>query len=208
MKLLAISDQRLPEMLQQDYLRQSYGDIDLLISCGDMEPSYLEFVASAVNRPLFFVRGNHDDHYEPEKPGGENLHRNFQHYKGLMMVGLEGCIYYNGKNVQYSEAQMSLYCLELLPKLMVRSKVYGYGVDYLVTHSPPKGIHDRTDVTHQGFASFLWFMRLGKPRYLIHGHIDIWDRREKTETQYYGTRVININPKRVLLPEEDDQKPV
>jgi Icc-related predicted phosphoesterase len=208
MKILAISDQRLPEMLQQDYLRQSYGDAEMLISCGDMEASYLEFIASAINLPLFYVRGNHDNRYEPEHPGGENLHLNFQTYKGLTLVGLEGSPYYNGKNVQYSESRMGLFCLSLLPRMLLRRQSGRWGVDYLVTHSPPKGIHDREDRTHQGFASFLWLMRLGKPRYLIHGHVDVWDRREKTETQYFATRVININPKRLLIPEEDDKKPV
>jgi len=206
MKILAISDQRLPEMQRQDYLRNNYNDVSFIISCGDMTPSYLEFITSALNRPLFFVRGNHDEHYAPGKPGGEDLHMNFQIYRSIAMVGLEGSMYYNGKNVQYSEMQMQLNALKVLPRMLVHQQTHGHGADYFVAHSPPKGIHDRNhDLAHQGFRSFLWLMRLARPRYMIHGHIDIWDNRDIIETQYFYTRIININPKRLLLPEQDDQ---
>jgi len=201
MKILAISDQRLLELEKTEYLRGTYGDVDLIVSCGDMEPSYLEFISSVLNVPLFFVRGNHDDRYGPGEPGGENLHLNFQKYKGTSFIGLEGSMYYNGKNVQYTELSMALRVLSILPRLMARRLLFGYGVDYLVTHSPPKGIHDRPDLTHRGFRSFLWLLRLARPRYLIHGHIDIYDRREATETLYHGTKIININPKRLLILE-------
>lgn len=204
MKILAISDQRLPEMQRQDYLRQNYGDAEFIISCGDMEASYLEFISSALNLPLFFVRGNHDDDYVEGHPGGENLHLKLQVYKGIAMLGLEGSIYYNGKNVQYTEAQMAMNILRMMPRIWVFKRRHGRTLDYVVTHSPPYGIHDRPDTAHQGFRSFLWLMRWAKPRYLIHGHIDIWDRRETVETQYFSTRIININPKRLLQPELDD----
>lgn len=209
MKILAVSDQRLPEMQRQDYLRRTFGDVGFIVSCGDMEASYLEFITSALNRPLFFVRGNHDEHYAPGKPGGEDLHANFQIYRGIAMVGLEGSMYYNGKNVQYSEIQMQLNALKILPRMLVHQRNHGHGADYLVTHSPPKGIHDRNhDLAHQGFRAFLWLMRLARPRYLIHGHIDIWDSRDIIETQYLDTRIININPKRLLVPDQDDKAPL
>ncbi|NJL94654.1 MAG: metallophosphoesterase [Anaerolineae bacterium] len=170
-----------------------------------MEVSYLEFISSALNLPLYYVRGNHDTHYEPGHPGGVDLHLKIREFKGLALAGLQGSPYYNGKNIQHTEAEMSTFCLRLLPRLVVRRHTHGHGLDYLVTHSPPRGIHDRPDKTHQGFASFLWFMRLGQPRYLIHGHIDIWDNRESRMTKYYETLVININPKRLLIPDKDDK---
>lgn len=206
-KILAISDQRLPELEQQSYLRQNFQDVTFIISCGDLEPSYLEFISSVLNRPLFYVRGNHDTQYQQNPPGGQDLHLKFQTFNGVSMVGLEGSRYYNGKNVQYTELQMWVNVLKIFPRLLIRRYRYGFGIDYLVTHSPPKGIHDRDDLPHQGFQAFLWLMRWAKPRYLIHGHIDVWDRRETTETLYYETRVINIDPKRLLLPLEDDKRP-
>jgi uncharacterized protein len=207
MKILALSDQRLTEMEQQQHLRQAYADVDCIISCGDLDASYLEFITTVLNRPLYYVRGNHDTQYAQDPPGGQDLHMKFQTYKGVSMIGLEGSMFYNGRDVQYTERQMFWKALAILPRLLWRRWWYGYGVDYLVTHSPPKGIHDREDIPHRGYACFLWLMRWARPRYLIHGHIDVWDRREKRETDYFSTRVINIDPKRVLDSDVDKQYP-
>jgi len=205
MKILAVSDQRLPELQRLDYLRQNYSDCAMVISCGDMEPSYLEFVTSGVNAPLFFVRGNHDERYTAQDYGGQDLHLRYQKYLNVTLAGLEGSVFYNGQNIQYTEVQMTANILRLLPRLLIHKQTHGYGVDYLVTHASPRGIHDRPDKAHQGFQSFLWLMKTAKPRYLIHGHVDIWDRRVATQTFYDQTLVININPKRLLLPDQDYQ---
>ena len=53
----------MPQMESAVNLRRQYGDVDLLISCGDMPSVYLEFITSVLNVPLFYVRGNHDEGY-------------------------------------------------------------------------------------------------------------------------------------------------
>jgi Icc-related predicted phosphoesterase len=65
----------------------------------------------------------------------------------------------------------------------------------MITHSPPKGIHDLPDdFAHCGFKSLLYLIRWTRPKYLMHGHVDTWDRRRTWRTMYAGTAVININP--------------
>jgi Icc-related predicted phosphoesterase len=76
--------------------------------------------------------------------------------------------------------------------------VRGAGVDVMVTHASPYGIHDRKDRPHVGFQAFLLLMRWYRPRFLVHGHVDVWDRRDPTCTTYSSTQVININPVRLL----------
>lgn len=72
-------------------------------------------------------------------------------------------------------------------------------VDFLVAHSPPRGIHDiEDDYPHRGFNAFLTFMDWYRPRYLLHGHVHTWDRRKEVETRYRNTMVININPYTIL----------
>ena len=44
--------------------------MDLIISCGDLDPSYLEFLESMTNVPLLYVHGNHDHVYEKTPPEG------------------------------------------------------------------------------------------------------------------------------------------
>lgn len=199
MKILAVSDVELPQMSDPDYLRREYADVELIVSCGDMPIHYLDLIQSVLNLPLFFVRGNHDTEYAPPNPGGDDLHRRFVRYKGILFAGLEGSMIYNRGAVQYNETEMFYMVLRMMPRMLFNRARHGSGVDVMVVHSPPRGIHDiPDDRAHRGFRSFLWLMRWARPQYLIHGHVDTWDRRKTWETRYAQTQVININPVMVL----------
>jgi uncharacterized protein len=201
MKVLAISDNVLPQLEEPDYVRRTYGDVEAIISCGDLPAPYLELVSSTLNVPLLFVRGNHDTNYSPDRPGGDNLNRRIIKFKGLTFAGLEGSPRYNLEPLQYTEGEMLLMVLKLAPRLLWNRLRRGYGVDVMVTHSPPRDIHDLPDRTHRGFRSLRLLIRLFKPRYFLHGHVDTWDRRRPTTTHFGGTEIININPLKVLTLE-------
>jgi Icc-related predicted phosphoesterase len=207
-KILAISDVELPQMHDIAYLHRTFCDVDVLISCGDLSADYVDVIGSALNLPLFFVRGNHDNSYLLPDPGGENLHRHVCIYKGYSFAGLEGSIRYSRQGaVQYTEGEMFANVVRMLPRLMFRRLRYGYGVHVLVSHSPPQGIHDLPDdFAHRGFRSFRYLMAWARPLYLIHGHVDTWDNRKPRETTYGRTKVININPYKVFEIEEQKQK--
>lgn len=205
MKLLAVSDQRLPQMLMASYLKEQYGDVAAVISCGDMEPDYLNFIVTILSVPLFYVRGNHDTHYTENSPGGIDLHLCTEVFNGIHLAGLEGSIRYNKGEPQYSQFGMYLNVLKLLPSLLLRRILRGYGTDIMVCHSPPRHIHDLEDRAHQGFRALRWLIRLARPRYLIHGHVDIYDQRTIRETDYLGTRIININPSKLIDIEKGHQ---
>jgi uncharacterized protein len=199
-KILAVSDIELPQMRNPDYLRERFRDVQLLVSCGDMGCHYLDFIGSALNIPLYFVRGNHDTNYVPPDPGGDNMHMRFRTFQGYTFAGLEGSILYSRSGaVQYSENEMLVRVLRLTPRLLLRRRKYGFGVDVLIAHSPPKGVHDiPDDYAHRGFRSFCWLIRWTRPKYFIHGHVDTWDNRRTWRTMVHGTAVININPCTVL----------
>lgn len=194
-KILALSDVVQPQLHNVDYLRQTYGNVDVLVSCGDLPVHYLDFVGSVLAVPLLFVRGNHDTSYMPMSPGGDNLHLRFVRYRGYLFAGLEGSICYNRGAAQYTDQEMMVNVLRMLPRMMLRRLWAGYGVHVLVAHSPPRGIHDLPDDwAHRGFLAFRWLMRLGRPMYLLHGHVDTWDRRRTRKTVFAGTTVLNVNP--------------
>jgi Icc-related predicted phosphoesterase len=86
----------------------------------------------------------------------------------------------------------------LAPRLLLNRRRYGRYLDILVTHSPPFGIHDRSDIAHTGFKIFNTFIKLFKPRYLLHGHIHIYRRNVSRVTQVDETTIINVYPYRVL----------
>jgi Icc-related predicted phosphoesterase len=160
-------------------LNSRYGDVDLVISCGDLSYLYLEFIISQLNKPLFFVYGNHDPLEEisegeprPYPFGAENLHRRINRDQGFLLAGVEGSIRYNRKTpYQYTQGRMWNHVLSLVPGLLLNKLIYGRYLDVFVTHAPPKGIHEGSDFTHQGINAFLWLIKVFQPSYHFHGHI-------------------------------------
>ena len=206
MKALAVSD-RVMEQLYCSDVRQKYPDIDLLIGCGDLPFYYLEFLVSALDVPMFYVRGNHDKGPQytvtgrilEQVQGGVDVHGRVHQYEGLLIAGLEGSMRYRpGAPFMYTDAEMRLELARLLPRLLWNRQRYGRFLDILVTHSPPFGIHDRSDLPHTGFKVFLNFMKLFRPRYLLHGHIHLYRQNTRRRTDFEDTTVINVYPYRVL----------
>ena len=112
-KILCVSDTEMPQLHNAVNLRRQYSDIDMIISCGDMPPGYLDFITSIIGVPLFYVRGNHDERYDEEPPGGIDLHRTVVEFRGLTLAGLEGSIRYNNGDIQYTQFQMQRMVLGL-----------------------------------------------------------------------------------------------
>lgn len=207
MKVLAISD-KVDELLYSPAIKHLFGDVDLVLSCGDLPHYYLEFITTMLRGPLFYVIGNHGSaikHYhEPrhrwEYPGGcENLDGRVVRYKGLLMAGLEGSMRYNSRpDFQYRESEMARKMWGLTPSLVMNKLFLGRYLDILITHAPPKDIHDKPDLCHRGFRAFVTFMERFRPRYLIHGHVHVYSPHEVTESVYRDTTVINAYGYRTL----------
>jgi Icc-related predicted phosphoesterase len=64
--------------------------------------------------------------------------------------------------------------------------------DIIITHAPPRGVHDEEDLCHRGFKAYLGLIKRYQPRYLLHGHIhrDFADSSERV-TKLGNTSVIN-----------------
>ncbi|HSH04754.1 MAG TPA: metallophosphoesterase [Anaerolineae bacterium] len=206
MKVLAVSDKVL-NRLYRGGIAHELGPIDLVVGCGDLPYYYLKFLASALDTRVFFVHGNHDSGaqytYDGQQlkqiPGGFDLHGRFAWERKVLFAGLEGSMWYRPNAAyMYHESQMFWEVMRLVPRLMWNRARYGRALDVLVTHSPPFGIHDEADVAHTGFKAFLMLMRRFRPKYLLHGHIHTHRPDVTWVTQYYGTRIINVYPYRVL----------
>lgn len=164
--------------------------IDLIISCGDLSPNYLSFLATFSHAPVLYVHGNHDACYDETPPGGcICIEDKVYVYEGVRIVGLGGSMEYKygGAKHQYSEKAMSRRIFRLRRKI----KKAG-GVDVLVAHSPAYRINDSTDLPHTGFQCFRTFMEEYKPKYFVHGHVHInYGRDFVRESRYCETTVIN-----------------
>ncbi len=211
MILLALSDVVNPKLYSPSVLELK-DKIDLIVSCGDLPMYYLDYISTTLGKPLFFVCGNHDNYdykkkdyifknsnsskyffsdREDIKMGGINLDGRVEEYKGFIFAGLEGSMEYNKGEHQYSDKEMKRKINKLSAKLIFNKLRTGRFLDVFVTHSPPFGIHDRDDLPHRGFKSFVDFIEKFSPAYLIHGHSHIYDRRELRETVIGRTKVIN-----------------
>ena len=61
MKFLVISDKE-SEILTDFYSENNFEDISFVLSAGDLSYSYLQTIKSNLNKPLYYVQGNHDIH--------------------------------------------------------------------------------------------------------------------------------------------------
>ncbi|GHT72910.1 metallophosphoesterase [Spirochaetia bacterium] len=209
MKILCVSDQIDP-LVYSSSIKERFGDVDFVLSAGDLPMDYLEFIVTTLNKPLFFVFGNHNlkeyglyTNTRPPYTLGENIlstvpssgaiHAGFKvcREEGLIVAGLGGSIRYNHGENQYTDFQMKWAMLRLIPSLIINRIFRGRYLDILLTHAAPEGIHDKPDPCHRGFRSFLWFMRVFKPRYLVHGHIHLYDLQAVRATKYRETMVLN-----------------
>jgi Icc-related predicted phosphoesterase len=187
-------------------LVEKRGQYDLLVSCGDLPPYYIDFVASTLNLPVYGVHGNHDASLarprdgEPDIDWGmEELHGRIVQAQGLLIGGFDGCRRYNKGEYQYTERGMRFQIARMLPQLLANKLRHGRYLDILVTHAPPRHIHDQEDRCHQGFEAFRWFLQTFRPSYHLHGHIHIYDKRTTTRTQFHETVVLNAYPYRDLM---------
>lgn len=190
MKLLVVTDVE-NKRLYDYYTPGMLDGYDLILSCGDLNRSYLEFLVSVAKCPLFYVRGNHDDIFLEEPPEGcECIEDTLTVYKGLRIVGLGGSYKYSfGKNM-YTEKEMNRRIRKLYFKI-VKNK----GFDILLTHAPARGINDCEDPPHRGFQCFIPLIERFKPKYMLHGHIHSnYGYNIPTEATVGSTKIINAYP--------------
>jgi len=206
-KILCISDQIDP-LVYSPSIKERFSDIDLILCAGDLPLDYLDYIISSLNKPLFFVFGNHhtedlrhfkrtwdspliEDNREFFACGAVHAGSKVLTEGKFIIAGLGGSMRYNNGANQFTELQMFMEALKLVPKLLWNRLFHGRFLDILLTHAPPKGIHDQNDKCHWGFKTFLWFMKTFKPKFLVHGHIHLYDLSAVRLTKWDNTTVIN-----------------
>jgi Icc-related predicted phosphoesterase len=220
MKILCISD-HIDPLVYSSSIKERFKDIEVVLSAGDLPMEYLEFVVSSLNKSLLFVFGNHNltelyryktsgaavsRDWINEDPaygsGAVHIGSKVRVEEGIIIAGLGGSRRYNRGENQYTEFQMNLEIIKLIPALIINRIFRGRFLDILLTHASPRGIHDKEDPCHRGFKAFLWFMRVFKPKYLIHGHIHLYDLSDVRTTRYKDTLVVNAFSHYIIETEE------
>lgn len=194
MKILLLADEE--SKYYWDYFEKSKLDgIDLIISCGDLAPQYLSFLATFAKVPVLYVKGNHDYCYDDTPPDGcICIDDDIYVHNGIRIMGLGGCMCYNYGALQYTEKEMQKRYRKLRRKIKKND-----GIDMLVTHAPAYQLNDSKDLPHSGFKVFTEIMDNHKPKVFAHGHVHInYGRDFKRESVYHETRVINAFEKYII----------
>ena len=186
MKMLAVSD--IPSDRYYEYYRPGILDaFDLILSCGDLRPEYLEFLVTMARCPLVYVHGNHDDSYGRDPQGCICADDSIVTVSGVRILGLGGANRYRDGAYMYTERQMK----SRIRKLWLPLKKH-HGFDILLTHAAAFGLNDFETIPHRGFQCFHTLMDKYEPSYFIHGHIHRnYDFRVPQRDQHGKTIVIN-----------------
>ena len=200
MRILFIADEESKSLW--DYFDKSkLQGIDLIVSCGDLCPEYLQFLVTMGRAPLLYVHGNHDSSYDHRPPlGCECIEDRVYDFHGLRILGLGGSMRYGNGVYMYSEREMAKRVQRVRRDIALKN-----GFDLLVTHAPAKGYGDLPDLPHQGFVCFEELLRRYHPKYMVHGHVhaSYGDfRRERAHS--CGTRIINAYEKYILEIGKDE----
>jgi len=204
MKILAVSDQvvdRIYTLVPQGH----FAGVEMILGCGDLPYTYLEYLVSMLNVPMFYVPGNHDPAYNPRfvsarAEGGTNLDLRHSRCKGLLLAGFGGSIRYRPDGVnQYSQSEAFQRASWLMLGLWWNRLRCGRALDVLITHSPAYGIHDDDSQAHRGLKAINWLLRRAQPRYHFHGHTHFTrGNLEPAVTRVGYTTSMNIYPYKVI----------
>lgn len=194
MKILAIADTE-SKFLWDFFDKSSLEGIDLILSCGDLSPLYLSFLATFTHAPILYVRGNHDDVYEETPPDGcICIEDKIYVHNGVRILGLGGSMRYKPGNNQYTPFQMR----KRIWKLWLKLKIHK-GFDILVTHAPAYQLNDGEDLPHRGFQEFRLLLDKYKPAYYVHGHVHLnYGRKHPRLCTYNETQVVNAYEKYIF----------
>ncbi|HEU0165167.1 MAG TPA: metallophosphoesterase [Thermomicrobiales bacterium] len=202
--ILAITDE-VDQRIYSASVAQRMSNVQMVIGCGDLPANYLEFLSDALNKPVYYVLGNHAE--ELTRAGDRGIPRHPEGCidlggkvitdpgTGLIMAGLPGSLRYSmDEPVQYTEWQMTWMIWKMTPRLLWNRYRHGRALDLLVSHAPPRDVNDREDPAHRGFVAMRRFLRRFHPAYQLHGHIHLYDRSKPNTARFDETEVINVYP--------------
>lgn len=176
MRLLVVAD------IDDLKWRGGSGRADVLVSCGDVCDRLILQAAGAFRcQMVFAVKGNHD-FPSPFPNPIVDLHLSVSEHQGISFGGFNGSWKYKPRGHFLYEQDEATDLLKDFPY-----------VDVFISHNSPRGIHDKEDEIHTGFDALSEYIRMQKPKVLIHGHQHV-----NSETEVGGTRVIGVYGHRVI----------
>jgi Icc-related predicted phosphoesterase len=159
---------------------------DVVLTLGDLAPDVLDPLGRFAI-PILGVYGNHDDGRYLDAANTINLHLARETIGDIAFTGFEGCVRYTrGAALQYTQRQ----AVRLARRLPA--------ADVLISHAPPRGVHEEPDDrAHEGFDGLRDYLLRAAPRLHLHGHTPAPPRRptrvgETTVVHVVGHQVLDL----------------
>lgn len=191
-KILIVSDDEILSRMEIGQLKKKFSDVDFILSAGDLSNYYLDYLVTTLNKDCIYVNGNHVFGKNHDISFCKNIDGKLIEYKGLRIFGLDGSQKYSRGPHQYTEQEMN-------GKILKNLFYLGFGkLDIVLSHSPPRGIHDKDDFVHRGFNSFNKIIKYFKPKLWVHGHVHLSNQHEIKETIVDETTIINVYGYRIV----------
>lgn len=104
MKILCVSDQ-LDPLVYSTTAKERFSDVDAVLCAGDLPSDYIDFIVSTLNKPTFFVFGNHNltefSYYHRRASASHGAHPTFQkEYSTYDLSHEHGAVYAGFKTVK------------------------------------------------------------------------------------------------------------
>lgn len=186
-KILFLADE--PDKGLWDFFEKSKLEgIDLIVSCGDLPPQYLSFLATYFKGPVLYVHGNHDECYVETPPEGcISIDEKIYDFNGIRIAGLGGAMRYKEGGFLFTEKEMKKRVNRISRGLFRKKRI-----DIFVSHAPAAGLNDGIDLPHRGFECFRKLLEKSRPKLFVHGHVHMsYSYKQPRMSEYEGITVIN-----------------
>ncbi|MDR1785404.1 MAG: metallophosphoesterase [Spirochaetaceae bacterium] len=197
MKILCVSDAIDPYVFSI-HIKERF-TVDAVLCAGDLPLEYVEFLSSALGKPVFFVSGNHHG-FAGDCAGG--VYAGFRCLEAdirgtkVLIAGASGAPGPRGDPGGRADRAMKARLLALYPRLLWNKLRRGRYLDVFLTYAPPRGINDRDDMA--GFPCFRSFIERFAPAFHIHGFVHLFDPRAPRRTIHGKTTVVNAGGFQVI----------
>ena len=92
MKILCVSDQIDP-LVYSSLAKERFASVDAILCAGDLPSDYIDFIVSTLNKPAFFIFGNHNltefRYYHKQKKAHKGAHPTLRQEISILAYYLE-----------------------------------------------------------------------------------------------------------------------
>lgn len=220
-KILAVSDEELIEGHEAVIGDEIDDEIDLLVNCGDLSPSYLEYLINRFfPKQSLMVYGNHDSVFfngNDEPSSGYNLTYQgvyvleedttsvlSQYENPISIAGFSGAMAYGERPFFFDENDAK----KFVKKMKRKNFFNNFNIDIMMSHTPPQIDNkiESVDFFHSPSDELGKLLDFFSPKIWFYGHIHPRYTNSQLDFEIDGMHLINCVPYKIIEYDMDNQE--